>query len=282
MSRFPDRDPISLRFYEGLDGPVFEQASRLYREGGYPRAAASFIELYTLTKNPAALVLAGNSYYWVQEVDQAIRLYRRAITEGLDAMPDVHYNLAGAYCSKYRREEAVTQFRRVLELTNDQDAMAHYHPGIVLDGEGQHGESIVHYKKAIELTGDGEPLAYQHLGVAYFMKGDYANAVRELEIYLVQAPDEAGGHVNLGIALRYLQTIDRAIGEFQAAIRNSNDQLPSAHHQLARIYGGRSQYALALKHFEAARSGGLRSPKIEQEYEEIKKRAASHPKNRQP
>ena len=263
---------VSLRFYEGLDGPLFEEARKLYLEKQYQGAANRFLELYNTTRHSAALFLAGNSFYQQNEIDQSISFYRQAISEGLEQMPDVHYNLGHAYYSKYLRDEAIAEFRKVLELTNDQDAMAHYHLGILLDGKGAHNESIAHYRKTIELTSDNEPLARQHLGVAYFMNGDYTNSAQQFEIYLRMVPDDPGAYLNYGIALRYLGKLSAAIEQLQIALNESNDNLPSAHYQLGLIYALQENYPLSLEHYKAAIKQGQTSPRLLEEFEAIKKK----------
>lgn len=263
---------LLLALVAGAQDPL-QNAQRLFDAGEYRKAAAAFVDAYDQTKNPIALFQAGNSFVHLDDVDQAITYFKRALENGLDQSVDLHYNLAGAYYSKYRREEAMAEFRKVLDLTGGKDAMAHYNLGIILDGEGQHSDAIEHYKKTVELTRDTFPQARQHLGVAYFMKGDYNDSIRELEIYLTQVPDDSGGHLNLAIALRYAKNFDRAISELNTAIEKSRDTLAEAHYQLALIYGRLKQYDPALKHFEIALARGVRSPKTEAEYEALKKEA---------
>lgn len=250
---------------------AFQNAQKLFDAGEYRKAAAAFIEAYEATKDPIALAQAGNSYLRVDEAGEAIGWFKRAIDNGLDESPDLHYNLATAYYSKYRRAEAIREFERVLELTRNKDAMAHYNLGIILDGEGRHDEAIRHYEKTVELTGDTHAQARQHLGVSYFMKGNYADSIRELGLYLKQIPDDAGGHLNLAIALRYGGKLDEAISELNITIEQSHDGLAEAHYQLALIYGQRKEYPPALKHFEIALERGVRNPKTEAEYEALKK-----------
>ncbi len=263
----------SIEFYEGLEGPLYRQGLGLFESGEYGQALVRFEELYEAASHPAALFLAGNALYQLGELDRAIDVYLRVIDEGLDRMPDVHYNLANAYYGKYRRREAIESFRRVLELTEGRDAMAHYHLGILLDGEGAHEESIAHYLRTVELTEDGEPLARQHLGVAYFMNGQYEESVEELEIYVGQVPDDAGGYLNLGIALRYAGRMDEALEQFDESLNVSGNRLAPAHYELGRIHAERGDYRRAIEHFEAAIAGGHTSPKIEQEYEAVKRKA---------
>ena len=265
-------DSSSLEFFDGLEGPVFDDARRLYEEERYRESADRFLELHAATGHPVALFLAGNCFYRLEDIDRSIELYLQAMSDGLEDMPDVHYNLANAYYSKYRREEAISEFRRVLELTDDTDAMAHYHLGILLDGEGAHDESIVHYRKTVELTNDGEPLARQHLGVAYFMNGDYENSAREWEIYIRMVPDDPGGYLNHGMALRYVGRLEQAIEQLRRALEESGDNLAPAHYQLALIYADREEYTLSIEHFEAAIALEHASPKLLEEYEAVKKK----------
>jgi tetratricopeptide (TPR) repeat protein len=262
----------SLEFYEGLDSPVFDRAQELFLESRYEEASETFLKLYETTSHPVALFLAGNGLYRLDRVDEAISHYTRAVREGLEGMPDIHYNLANAYYAKYMKDEAIAEFRQVLALTGGTDAMAHYHLGILLDGEGEHAESIEHYRRTVELTDDGEPMARQHLGVAHFMNRDYDDSVRELEVYIGMVPEDAGGYLNLGIALRYAGKLMQAITQLQRALTESSDQLPAAHYQLALIHSDREEYGLSLEHFEAAIQQGHTSPKIQEEYAAVRRR----------
>lgn len=274
LSKYALRDTVSTEFYKGLRGPEFDRAQIAFDRQNYREALNIFLELFRANKDPAALFLAGNCHYHLGDADAAIRSYRQAIAEGLQKMPDVHYNLANAYYEKFRRKEAIQEFEIVLELTKGEDPAAHYGLGIILDGEGRHDDAIAHYLRTVELTNDGEPLARQHLGVCYFTKRDFPAAVRELGIYVRQVPDDPGGFLNFGIALRYAGQLEQAIEQLHLAIDRSGDQIPSAHYQLARIFGERREYELALRHFAIALDRGLKSPKTEAEYEALKKQAA--------
>jgi tetratricopeptide (TPR) repeat protein len=272
LSRFAPLDTQSVDYYKGLQGPAFGKAVTLFEEGKYKEAASAFSALHEATGDPAALVLAGNCYYQLDQADLAIETYTRAIQKGLDEMPDVHSNLGMAYYAKSLKKEAIRAFRRALELTGDNDAIAHYGLGILMDGERRHEESIRHYRKTIELTRDTEPLARQHLGLAYFMNRQYPEAVEHLRVYVRQVPADPGGYLNLGIALRFLGDLDGAIEQLQLAIDRSQDKLPPAHYELAAIYAVREQYALSLQHFEIAIDRGQNSPKIQAEYEAVKRK----------
>ncbi len=271
LSRFVTEDAITAEYYRGLEGPLFTDAEQFFDAGDYTKAAESFLELYEQTTIPVALMLAGNCYYRMDEADEAIRLYLRSIEEGLDELSDVHSNLANAYYARYRHDEAISEFERVLELTDNVDPVANYGLGILLDGKGEHDLAIEHYQRVVDFTDDREPLARQHLGLSYFMKGDYPSAIRELDIYIRQVPDDPGGNLNLAIALRYAGALDRAIEQLNIAIENSADPMAAAHYQLARIYEERQEYPLALQHFEIAMENGLNTPRVEEEYEAAKK-----------
>ena len=85
-------------------------------------------------------------------------------------------------------------------------------------------------------------------------------------------PDDPGGYLNLGIALRYVGKLNQAVEQLQRALIESKDQLPAAHYQLALILADRKEYERSLEHFEDAISQGHTSPKIQQEYEEVKRK----------
>jgi protein O-GlcNAc transferase len=219
----------------------------------------------------ATFVEQGNRYFHQGDFDAAIRSYRLAIDAGLGGDADLRYNLASACYQNGLREDAIREFELVLQLTGGRDAKAHYNLGIILDGDGRHDEAIAHYKRTVELTEDTDPQARQHLGVSNFLKKDYPQAIRELEIYVRQVPDDPGGRLNLAIALRYGGQLDRAVEQLNTAIKDSGDGLPDAHYQLARIYTAQKKYNPALRHFEIALARGVNDPKKRAEYEDLKK-----------
>ena len=86
--------------------------------------------------------------------DDAIRSFRRAITEGGGIQPEAYVGLAR-----------------------------------VLEDKGQHAEAIAEYKKALVQLSDSEPVIYQMLGAAYEKIEKPKEAVAAYEKYLELAPN---------------------------------------------------------------------------------------------
>jgi tetratricopeptide (TPR) repeat protein len=120
-------------------------------------------------------------------------------------------------------------------------------------------------KRASSLSQRGSATGFiESLIVEYRVKGDWDQAVEQMNRYLEIEPDDVRMHIRLGYVLsRRLGDFDKAIPHFQKAIsldpQNLTGQLGSAYNYLghAYLYAGRSSEA-----FEALENYATHSPDI--------------------
>ena len=177
-------DEAELKFQEAEtarenahDDPSLQKAAGLYREAiklrpAFPAAHVGLARLLmdlndfkqahaeieaarrTRPSYAEASAVEGRIYREEAFSDDAIRSFRRAITEGGGVQPEAYVGLAR-----------------------------------VLEDKGQHAEAIVEYKKALAQLADSEPVIYQMLGAAYEKIEKPKEAVTAYEKYLELAPN---------------------------------------------------------------------------------------------
>jgi tetratricopeptide (TPR) repeat protein len=103
---------------------------------------------------PEASAVEGRILRETAFTDEAIRSFRRAISEGRGFQPEAHVGLAR-----------------------------------VLEDKGQLSEAVIEYRKAIDQLSDSEPVIYQMLGAAYEKLEKPKDAVAAYEKYLQLAPN---------------------------------------------------------------------------------------------
>jgi len=86
-------------------------------------------------------------------------------------------------------EEAIRSFRRSITEAHGLEPEAHVGLARVYEDKGQYPEAIVEYRKAIDQLSDSEPVIYQLLGAAYERVQNYKDALVAYEKYLELAPN---------------------------------------------------------------------------------------------
>ena len=173
-------DPAELKFQEAetaREKGSLESAADLYREAiklrpAFPAAqvglarvlmslndfkgahAAIYAARRTRPAYAEASAVEGRIYREEAFDDDAIRSFRRSITEGGGVQPEAYVGMAK-----------------------------------VLEDKGQFEEAIVQYKKALAQLSDSEPVIYQMLGAAYERVEKPKEAVTAYEKYLELAPN---------------------------------------------------------------------------------------------
>jgi len=102
----------------------------------------------------AALTNLGNLLYRQGEVDEARKLYERAL-EHDPSQPEARYNLANLLEDIGDTEAAVTELRKVCANTPD-FADAHYNLGLMLAQLGGEAQARQHLERYIELDGGSD------------------------------------------------------------------------------------------------------------------------------
>lgn len=114
-----------------------------------------------------------------------------AFTNGLKLTPDnfnLHLNCGISLLSLNKAAEAEPQFAAALAKTETSGA-AHLYHARALIALNRLDDAAIDLKRVVEIGGDEVKLAHRYLAGIYVEKGDKAEAVKELELYLKASPD---------------------------------------------------------------------------------------------
>ena len=114
-----------------------------------------------------------------------------AFTKALKITPDsfiLHLNCGIALFSLNKPAEAETHFAAAL-ARNEASGSAHLYHARALIGLNRLDDAAKDLKRAIEIGGDDVKLAHRYLAGIYVEKGENAEAVKELELYLKASPN---------------------------------------------------------------------------------------------
>lgn len=162
---------------EAKDDASRQQAAELYRRALKIRAAF-----------PAAHVGLARVLFDLNEYKQALTEIEAARAKRLV------YPEASAVEGRIHREaafsdEAIRSFRRAISEARGFQPEAHVGLARILEENGQYTEAIAEYRTAIEQLSDTEPVIYQLLGAAYEKNQKNKEAVAAYEKYLELAPN---------------------------------------------------------------------------------------------
>jgi Flp pilus assembly protein TadD len=93
--------------------------------------------------------------------------------------------------------------------------------------------------------------AHYDLGIAHAFQGQLDRAIAEYQTALRLKPDYAEAHNNLGIAYAFQGQLDRAIAEYQTALRLKPDS-EEAYNNLGFIYASQGQWDRAIAEYQTA------------------------------
>ncbi|MFH1620213.1 MAG: tetratricopeptide repeat protein [bacterium] len=209
-----------------------------------------------------------------------IRLWEATLKTSPDNFR-THYNLAGAYLSAGRDEDALIQFEKALEIMPD-DPLLRNSLGVVHFSHDRFKEAISEFEKAVRIY----PMfdnAHTNLGWAHYKMGEKEKALRHIrkaieinsdfglphfqlaKIYEDEGKiDEAvkehriaceiylydwNFHKELIAVLEKQERFDEAIGEYRKAI-GLNPHSVGAHNNLGVVYVQKKMYGKAKKEFE--------------------------------
>ena len=180
----PTNDPAELKFQEAEaarekahDDTSFKEAADLYRAAIKLRPAFPAAQV-----GLARVLLSLNEFKEAHAAIDAARQTRPAYAE------------ASAVEGRLYREEAfddeaVRSFRRAISEGGGVQPEAYVGMAKVWEDKGQFAQAIVEYKKALAQLSDSEPVIYQMLGAAYERVEKPKEAVAAYEKYLQLAPN---------------------------------------------------------------------------------------------
>ena len=114
-----------------------------------------------------------------------------AFTNALKITPDsfiLHLNCGISLFSLNKHAEAETHFAAAL-AKNEASGSAHLYRARALIGLNRLDDAAKDLKRAIEIGGDDVKLAHRYLAGIYVERGENAEAVKQLELYLKASPD---------------------------------------------------------------------------------------------
>ena len=132
--------------------------------------------------------------------------------------------LAGTEAQLQYWRSSVTLFSHTVAVTRN-NILAEYNLGEALAREGDTDQATVHYQRAlailpnpVEAQYNSQPQAHYNLGLIFRSQKKWPEAAAEFRAFTQTEPGEAGGHLNLGVALVALDQMDQAREEFRQAI----------------------------------------------------------------
>ncbi len=166
--------------------------------------------------NYLAMTLVGTTREDKGDLDEAIRLYRRALA-CKPAYPEGHFFLGRVLEARGRKAEAMSEYREALRLWPDFDT-AHITAGLLLAGEKKFDEAAAHYQAALKSNPESAA-AQSDWGLALMQQGRWRESAAHYEQALRLDPALAEAHGNL--AFDYLQTgrLAEGVTEFRAALK---------------------------------------------------------------
>ncbi|MGH7492383.1 MAG: protein kinase domain-containing protein [bacterium] len=109
--------------------------------------------------------------------------------------------------------------------------------------------SVNAFNKAIEIDPYGQPRFYYYLGYTYLNYGRRDEAISTFKTYASLLPKEAQSHDVLGVAYMLTGNYDKALYEFNAALKTESD-FYSSMANLGDLYRARGMHREALKYYQ--------------------------------
>lgn len=139
--------------------------------------------------------------------------------------------------------KSIEWFRQAISKAPD-FALAYNEMGVEYLKLGQPDKAAEAFKKALELAPE-DFVARLNYGIALLNLNKFAEAEKQLQQASQKNPSAATSHYYLALALMKQQKLPAAEAEFKLSIKNSNDQIASAHKYLGGIYWHNRQFSLA-------------------------------------
>ena len=237
-------------------GSLFELAAQRHQAGQLLEAEMLYRQVLAGDRNhSASLHHLGIIALQRGQPQAAIEPIERAIAiDGRN--PECHYNIAFAFQSLGRLNEAVNHYREAIRLKRDY-VDAYNNLGTALLQTGALAEAIATYERIIALR----PTAEAHCNLANVLarSGRLDDAVTHFRRALTLKPDFVAAHNNLANALAGMGRPDEALGHFQKAL-TLDPNLVEAHVNVGNVLLAQGKQAEAAAQFQRALTVNPNSP----------------------
>lgn len=209
--------------------------------------------------------LRGNSYFEIEEYDQAILEYTSAIALGPD-YAETYNNRGLAYSRNEAYDRAIEDFNEAIRLRPG--SIAYNNRGNAYGHKGKRDRAIEDYNEAIRLRPDYAE-AYFNRGITYGHKEEYDKALENFNEAIRLRPDYADAYINRS-------HVHNHIGRFELSLQDANKALDLDHEETNAYVNRGIAYTFldrdeeAQQDFDRAVELGYDRAEIERELEELK------------
>lgn len=177
VTQFPEETNLIFNHNSNDANSWFERGKNFYNKGKYDQAIENFDQAINLDRNNADYLFnRGLAWYWKENYDKAINDFNKAIELDKNNGFYPHYRGRTRYYQGLY-EEAIKDFDKATEL-NTNNAIFYLYRGRALVSTGIYDKAFEDLNEAIKRNGKS---AYFHLGIANYYKGNYEEALENLE-----------------------------------------------------------------------------------------------------
>ncbi|MBM4053285.1 MAG: tetratricopeptide repeat protein [Planctomycetes bacterium] len=183
-------------------------------------------------KSARACSNLGNAYYNNKRYEEAIGLYKKALTLEF-SYPFIHFNLGTAYEKMGKIDDAIEEYKASISNLND-NMLAYNSLAVIYDKQGFHDLAVETYQLALK-ENPFVPFVHNNLGNTYESTGNREKALDEYGKAVAIDNNYADAHNNMGAVYLKSGKADMAISEFKKAIYSKQGHL-DAHYNLGMAY----------------------------------------------
>ena len=216
------------------DYNVLNLIGLLYISKKMPNSAISFLsKALILKKNSYICSNLAKAYFFNNEVEKSIELYKQALSYG--ETDDIYYSMAISYKKLNDMEKVVQYYEKTLEL-NPNNYSALYNLALFYK-EKDSVKSIYYAEKCLELNKKDEDL-YSLLSGLYEGIKNYNSAIYMLEQAIEYNNQNYVYYYNLGVLYSKIGDNDNAVSSYLKALR-INPKHIETYVNLASLYKGK-------------------------------------------
>jgi tetratricopeptide (TPR) repeat protein len=227
---------------------AFNTLGALYAQQGFSSCAVAAFEaaLRLDSRNWEAHYNLGIARMHSGDRAHAKNELRAAIQEKPDSAIS-HYALGTVLQEEHKLVDAEGEFRTALSIDSHM-SLASISLAQVQAAQGRHADAIVTLQQAASLSppGDQAELLRSALGLTYAQSGDVVTGTESLRKVVVDYPDSADAHFQLGTLYAQQDKADLAIAEYHTALRLDRTA-NGVRLALARALLSQQKYSDALK-----------------------------------